>query len=133
MTASGPAMLTLVFVGRPPLVNWERSVHWTEHRSSTASYRAEAALRAGRHARTPMEVVEVRSWPRYRTRRSWPDVGAWMPATKAAIDGLVDAGVLPGDTPDVVRRMVFETPELGVRDELVVELIPLDLKEGKAA
>jgi Fe2+ transport system protein FeoA len=45
-----------------------------------------------------------------KNRAAMPDTGAPILAAKAVIDGLVRAGVLPGDGPDVVRRLVFEPP-----------------------
>ena len=47
-----------------------------------------------------------------RNRAAMPDVGAPILAVKAVIDGLVDAGVLPDDGPDIVRRLTFEAPEI---------------------
>jgi hypothetical protein len=47
-----------------------------------------------------------------RNRAAIPDVGAPILAVKAAIDGLVDAGVLPGDDPRYVQRLTFEAPEI---------------------
>jgi hypothetical protein len=38
------------------------------------------------------------------------DTGACYPAVKAAIDGLVDAGVLPGDTGTHVPSITFLAP-----------------------
>lgn len=118
--------VTMRFAGRPPLLNAERAGHWRDHRARTRALRQEACLRA-RSLRLPrLELVEVRSWPVYVTRASWPDVAGWMPATKAVIDGLVDAGVLPNDTPAVVRRIIFDAPRVGGRCELVVVLVPWD-------
>lgn len=114
------------FDGRPALLNAERSAHWSEHRAATAALRQEACIRA-RAARLPvMPTVAVRSWPTYTNERSWPDVAGWMPATKAVLDGLVDAGVLADDTWRVVRRSTFEVPRIGDADQLVVVLIPWD-------
>lgn len=119
-----PRPVVFRFAGRPPLLNAERSAHWSEHRETTAALRAEACLRARAARLAAMDEVEVRSWPTYADRRSWPDVAGWAPATKAVIDGLVDAGVLPNDTHTVVRRSTFDTPRLGTTDELVVALVP---------
>ena len=47
-----------------------------------------------------------------KTRASLPDLGAPFLAVKGVIDGLVDAGVIPSDGPDVVRRLTFEAPEV---------------------
>lgn len=112
--------------GRPPTINAERAEHWHAHRRTTREWRELAgwAVRAARLS--PLETpVVVTSWPTYRTGRSWPDVGAWAPATKAVIDGLVDAGLLPGDTWETVRYMSYHPPVRGERDGLIVELHPL--------
>lgn len=56
--------------------------------------------------------VSVRVEHLRKTRASIPDVGAPLLAVKASIDGLVAAGVLPGDDPRYVRRLTFEAPEV---------------------
>lgn len=117
-------MIELRVAGRPALLNAERSRHWREHREMTAVYRRLAALQWGRRGAIPWERVEVESWPEYRSNRSWPDVGAWLPSTKAVIDGCVDAGALPGDGPGVVGRLVFSAPLRGSEDALVVIFRP---------
>lgn len=43
-------------------------------------------------------------------RAAMPDTGAPILAAKAIIDGLVEAGLIPSDGPDVVRRLAFEAP-----------------------
>jgi hypothetical protein len=48
--------------------------------------------------------IEVRQICRDRRRC---DVGAVFPAAKAAIDGIVDAGVIPDDTDDYVHETAF--------------------------
>lgn len=60
------------------------------------------------------------------TRRS-VDVAACLPSYKAALDGIVNAGVLPDDTPTYVRQVTFNAPVFAGRDALVVTL------EGPAA
>lgn len=47
-----------------------------------------------------------------RKDRRLPDVGAAYFVAKAMLDGLVDAGVLPGDGPDIVRSLTFTAPEV---------------------
>jgi hypothetical protein len=53
-------------------------------------------------------------------RRSPQDVGGCLPAVKAAVDGLVDAGVMSDDGPDQVRELVFTGAVLGDLDGLMV-------------
>jgi hypothetical protein len=57
------------------------------------------------------------------------DVGACNPAVKAAIDGLVDAGILPDDSPEFVRSLVF-LPPLKDKNSLVIYI--RGAKKGRA-
>jgi len=74
------------------------------------------------------ELAEWRAWARHikaepipgpvevwvdhlrKTGSSLPDCGAPILAAKAVVDGLVDAGILPGDGPDVVTLLAFRAP-----------------------
>jgi hypothetical protein len=105
--------VTHLFIpGRPVTLNVERQGNRWARSKATAPVRQAAALMAARMP--PIEgPVEVISWPTYPDRRSWPDTGGTAPTAKAAIDGLVDAGVILEDGPKVVRRLVFLAPEKG--------------------
>jgi len=39
-----------------------------------------------------------------------PDAGNALPALKAGVDGLVDAGVILDDTPEYVKKISFHAP-----------------------
>ena len=67
----------------------------------------------------PSVVVTVLHETRTRTL---PDCGACAPAVKAAIDGLVDAGVIPDDTPEFLTEIRFMAPFKTGRDALVLIL-----------
>ena len=67
-----------------------------------------------------LERVVVTAMPVLATWRSRPDTGACFPAVKAAVDGLVDAGVLVDDTPDRVLELRFTAPAIGKADALVI-------------
>lgn len=56
-----------------------------------------------------------------RTRKV-PDTGSCFPAVKAAIDGLVDAGVLADDGPQFVRALTFLAPITEGVDALVLRV-----------
>jgi glycine/serine hydroxymethyltransferase len=60
------------------------------------------------------------------------DVGACFPSAKAAIDGLVHAGVLPDDTPDHVCSLTFHQPRRGPHGLhlLIVDLADLPPEHG---
>jgi hypothetical protein len=57
----------------------------------------------------PLRHIDVEVLQLCRDRRL-PDVGACLPAVKAAIDGLVDAGVIPDDGPKFVHSLLFTPP-----------------------
>lgn len=42
--------------------------------------------------------------------KAGPDIGNCFPAVKAAIDGLVDAGVIPDDCPPYIKSLIFVSP-----------------------
>lgn len=114
---------TLTYWERPKTLNGERSEHWRAHRGWTAEWReAFAALAA--EAKIPhLERVAVIATPYYRHRGSIPDVGACFPSAKAAIDGLVDAGVLDDDDPTHLVRLTFDAPIIdGEPDRLVIRI-----------
>lgn len=50
--------------------------------------------------------------PLHKDRRSPQDVAACAPEAKAAIDGIVDAGVLPGDDPRYLLAVTFTHPDV---------------------
>jgi hypothetical protein len=54
--------------------------------------------------------------------RRRPDLGACYPAVKAAIDGIVAAGVLPDDNDDYVRLLSFAPSLIVGYDALQLEL-----------
>lgn len=93
-----------------PLPTWgmnlERSEHWRVHRARTREYRTTACLLA-RAARIPtLDRVAIEITPIGPSRTGDVAFGC-APAAKAAIDGLVDARVLPDDTPKHVTFVGF--------------------------
>lgn len=82
-----------------------------------------AAFEAARNFNLPLlDKVKITACPWLKGRRS-QDVAACLPSVKAAIDGLVDAGVLVDDTPAHVLSLEFLPPALGAEvDELVLTL-----------
>lgn len=81
--------------------------------AETKDWRAWAKKTAQDEDMQPMRVpVTVTATHLRKNRGAMPDTGAPILAVKAVIDGLVDAGVLPEDGPSVVRRLVFEAPEV---------------------
>jgi hypothetical protein len=57
-----------------------------------------------------MEWISVTVEPHQKGGRL-QDVGACNPAVKAAIDGIVDAGVLPDDSSKFMKSLIFLPPQ----------------------
>lgn len=88
---------------RPPL-NANQRLHWANKARMTAQIREAAGLCA-RGVIPPCERVKVRLlWCVSDKRRR--DPSNVMPTQKAVVDGLVDAGVVPDDTPEFVLEDV---------------------------
>lgn len=104
----------LEYQARPLTLNAERAGHWRAHRAATAEWREAFAWLARAQHLPRLCRIQVTATPVLADRRG-QDVGACFPSVKAAIDGLVDAGVVPDDTPAHVARLIFEAPVLGAR------------------
>ena len=115
----------LVYWSRPWTTNAERSMHMHARAKLVKEWREAFAILAHYDdLPTPMtSPVVVYVMPILRDKRG-QDVGACLPAVKAAIDGLVDYGLFPDDTPQHVSTIVFCTPELSAgRDGLAIRLV----------
>lgn len=110
---------------RPISLNQERSAHFAVRVRDTKWWR-EGFADAARAARIPrLEACEIMVEPVLQNRR-WQDTGACFPSAKAAIDGLIDAGVIDDDTPDIVPTIVFKRPILGKQPGLRLTVIALE-------
>lgn len=115
----GPTLVAFVFVehGDVILANAHRRTHWTQRAAAARTIRtlfANAlwlesidALDAPR----PWDRVEVEFLYVYHGRGRLPDADAIAPTAKAALDGIVDSGIITDDTPDVVRSITYHAPE----------------------
>lgn len=101
---------TLTYHARPMSLNVERAGNRFQRANLTREWRDAYRLLALGDKIPPLEWIHVEARPQYRTARSLPDTAACVGSVKAAVDGLVDAGVLPDDGPELVRRVTFEAP-----------------------
>ncbi|MFE1270547.1 hypothetical protein [Streptomyces sp. NPDC058758] len=85
------------------LLNSNARLHWRQAAARTAAIRREVAAAARSMRVPPLRWAHVvyRMHPGPRTTRF--DPGNWAPTVKAAVDGLVDAGVLPDDNSSRLR------------------------------
>ena len=117
---------TLTHEERPDFtLNKERTVHHMKRAKIVKEWRA-AFCDLAQEAMLPrLEAIEVVAQPHVLNARYRQDVAACFPVVKAAIDGLVDAGVLIDDNAKVVLKLTFLAPKFG-RDALELTVIPVD-------
>lgn len=117
-------LVVLRYPARPWTANSARSArHWSVNAQRTETWRREWMLTALEANVGPMGPCRVVVTP-YLARGPRQDVAACAPAAKAAVDGLVDAGVWPNDNADWVTRIEFRPPVMGQGDALELRLEP---------
>jgi crossover junction endodeoxyribonuclease RusA len=108
---------------RPWTANAERQWHHMKRASVVKDARERWAWLAMAAGIPRVEKICVVATPLRKNRASMPDVGACYPAVKAAIDGLVDAGVVDDDDPRHVVAVTFAAPQVVGHDGLRLEII----------
>lgn len=123
---------TLFVPGRPLLTNQERKLHRLAAAQVIREIRRSAWLLAKAKRVGLYDAVAVTARPHVHDRRP-QDIDACHPTVKAAVDGLVDAGVLRNDGPAVLTALTYLPVRLssphGDGLELVVTAVPLASKE----
>lgn len=108
----------IAYLSRPWSINAERSMHWSQRSALVDEWRTYFGWAA--KARHLPSLTSARIHVRTGVGQ---DTGNCLPAVKAAVDGLVDAGVLPDDTPEHVQELRFLAPEKVPRGQEFLELI----------
>lgn len=124
---TGPAETVVAFVPPGRLMSLNDREHWRPHARRVAVWRdvarvAALAALAGRGPsgrQLPPSLVLVELPVNDRRRR---DPANYAPCTKAIVDGFVDAGLWPDDTPQWVTT--FEPTLRPGATEIVVRLVP---------
>ena len=96
----------LAYEKRPVTTNAERSGNRWARAATTKEWREAFTWIAKRERVPKMRWLNVTVQP-VQKRGRLQDTAACNPSAKAAIDGLVDAGVVPDDTGDYVRQITF--------------------------
>lgn len=107
-------MFVVEVPGRVHSLNAERSAHWSKRHAMTKVYREAIAWQATRHRgiSTPVRITaEVVMKPPLM------DAANYYPCVKAAIDGLIDAGVIPDDSPKYVGSVTMVAPRKPIDGE----------------
>ena len=71
----------------------------------------------------PQQAISIIAQPLSTTRRWRPDVAACYPTVNAAIDGIVDAGVIPDDDDRHLLAVTFLPVMYGKVDGLRITII----------
>jgi hypothetical protein len=74
------------------------------------------------HGERPWTTNAERKWHHMQRAAKVKDTREAFGWMAKAIDGLVDAGVLPDDDPTFVRSLTFHPPEIGGLDGLRLEI-----------
>jgi hypothetical protein len=106
---------------KPWTHNAERRMNMHARGKLTKQWRTDFCLLA-KYEKIPRLVWAKIIVTPYQSRGKLQDVAACAPAAKAAIDGIVDAGVLPDDSSRYVTSIEFRVPERGT-DKLILEII----------
>jgi crossover junction endodeoxyribonuclease RusA len=99
----------LEFDQRPWTTNAERKGNRWERAELVKVWRSAFQILAKSERIPPMTWMSVTVEPHQKGGRL-QDVGACHPAVKAAIDGMVDAGVLPDDSSQYLRSLIYLPP-----------------------
>lgn len=98
----------------------------TQHRQQWAQHTREVRRLwwgLAREARIPrLDKAGLTVVPLHVNNKSTQDTGSCAPEAKAAIDGLVDAGVLDDDGPEFVRWLRFEPPRICGVDGMLIRI-----------
>lgn len=113
---------TLRYEQRPWTLNVERQGNHWRRAALVREWRTTFAWLALEQRIPPLGCIEVTATPEVKHRGSMPDTGACIGAVKAAIDGLVDAGVLEDDGPDQVTALTFCAPVVTGVDALTIRI-----------
>jgi len=113
----------LEYPKRPWTTNSERAGNRWKRAELTKEWR-QAFMLLAKQAKIPrLGKVFIRVEP-FQLKGKLQDTASCNPAVKAAIDGLVDAGVIKDDTPEFLPKILFCAPEKG-REALRLVIIEI--------
>ena len=113
----------IVLPWKKPLLNLNQKQHWAAKARDTDAVRSVTALLCRDIAKADKVRVVLTYTPRDKRRRDTDNLVGML---KPICDGIVDAGVVPDDTPEfMVKEMPVINPPEGkhARMELLVEAV----------
>jgi crossover junction endodeoxyribonuclease RusA len=103
--------LTIVAPARMLTINAERSMHWSTRAGIVKLWRQAGWAQALADHLPRLRMAEIDAYPSQKGVLA--DAGAHAPTIKALVDGLVDAHVLPDDSPTYLRALRIHPPTRG--------------------
>lgn len=97
---------------RPLNVNKAKSIGWQHWARLTREARERWAWLALAAKVPHLMQAHIVATPLAKNRSGLPDCGACAPTVKAAVDGLVDVGVLPDDDGEHLTALTFLPPRV---------------------
>ena len=106
------AVVELTMREKPLTLNRERNLHRMQRAQFVRHWREQFGW-LGREAKLrPSAWLHVSAIP-FQKRGPLQDVSSCHPSVKAAIDGLVDIGIIPDDTTEFVPVITYLPPQRG--------------------
>jgi crossover junction endodeoxyribonuclease RusA len=103
--------IDIIAPSRMLTINAERTIHWTARAAIVKLWR-QAGWAEALQAKLPrLQAAEIDAYPVQKGVLA--DAGAHAPVVKALVDGLVDAHVLPDDSPAYLRALRIHPPTRG--------------------
>lgn len=96
----------LEYGSRPWTTNKDRTMHHHERAKLVKTWRETYKGLAEKAGIPPLKVFAIEAYPKLKDRRL-QDTAACNPAVKAAIDGIIDAGVAPDDSNEWLKWIKF--------------------------
>jgi crossover junction endodeoxyribonuclease RusA len=88
-------------------VNAERTWHFQKRAKAVRECRERFGWLVAEQKMPKLQKVKISIVPLAKDKRGIQDVGACLPAAKAAVDAIVDMGVIPDDDPKHVLALTF--------------------------
>jgi crossover junction endodeoxyribonuclease RusA len=101
----------IVAPARMLTMNAERTIHWAARAAIVKLWRTAGWAEALAAHLPRLQTAEIDAYPSQKGVLA--DVGAHAPVVKALVDGLVDAHVLPDDSPAYLRALRIHPPTRG--------------------
>lgn len=118
---------------RPMTTNKARTMHHQSYGKHIKAVREAWADHARNMQVPPFKRARFTVTPLHSTKASPQDVAACAPEFKAALDGLVDAGVLPDDSAEYVVAVEFLKPWVCGSNGLRIRITEVADEAGEAA